>query len=332
MGNLTGIPIPRLKRGNRLMSLLYSNTTRLLVALLVLCLAAEFAYGQSKPASVEPIQIKWHLQPGVSRYRLQLATDPEFSDIVFDRAVNGSNYTVTDLPRGHYYWRVAPAVEETGRFSNPLPAGEYAPEVPSLPVKEASNTNIRNAREGWRVVAGRSLSPVGVRQLDGGGLYLFASDSKGGVYAFDGRSGEPRWSFAPREGTPSSQRGSAAQFLSSADKAGGITRLLLSSPSGLRALDLSTGQLLWDKELAGSPSGFAAVDFRGTGDTDFVVVIRDPSSVTILDSASGAPISEVKLERQVIGRPVPYIVGLDRGFVMSEAGGFSRSLADPVHA
>jgi outer membrane protein assembly factor BamB len=303
------------------MSLLYSNTARPLVALLVLCLAAEFAYGQAKPASVEPIQIKWHLQPGVSRYRLQLATDPEFSDIVFDRAVNGSTYTVTDLPRGHYYWRVAPAVEETGRFSNPLPVGKDAPDGPPLPVKEVSNTNIRNVREGWRVVAVRSLSPVGVQQLDRGELFLFALDSKGGVYAFDGRSGEPRWSFAPREVNPSSQWGSAAQFLSSADKAGGKTRLLLRSSAGLRALDLSTGQLLWEKELAGSASGFAAVDFTGTGDADFVVVTRDPSSVSILDPASGAPISEVKLERQVIGKPVPYIVGLDRGFVLSEAGG-----------
>jgi outer membrane protein assembly factor BamB len=309
------------------MSLLYSNMARPLVALLVLCLAAEIAYGQSKPAPAAPIRIKWHLQPGVSRYRLQLATDPEFSDIIFDRAVNGSTYTVTDLPRGHYYWRIAPAVEETGRFSSPLPVGKDGPEGTSIPAKEASNTDIRNVREGWRVVAGRSLSPVGVRQLDRGELFLFASDSKGGVYAFDGRSGEPRWSFAPREGNPQSQRVSAAQFLSSADKAGGITRLLLRSPTGLRALDLSTGQLLWNSELAGSPSGFAAVDFKGTGDTDFVVVTRDPSSVNVIDSASGAPISEVKLERQVIGKPVPYIVGLDRGFVLSEAGGVLEVLS-----
>jgi hypothetical protein len=78
--------------------------------------------------------------------------------------------------------------------------------------------------------------------------------------------------------------------------------------------------LLWDKELAGSPSGVGAVDFGGTGDTDFVVVTRDPSSVNIVDPASGA-ISEVRLERQVVGRPVPYIVGQDRGVVLSEAGG-----------
>jgi hypothetical protein len=57
--------------------------------------------------------IRWRARPNVERYRLQLASDNAFNDIVFDRAVIGNTYRVTEVSAGRYYWRVAPATTET---------------------------------------------------------------------------------------------------------------------------------------------------------------------------------------------------------------------------
>src|SRR5215210_5655725 len=71
----------------------------------------------SNPASTQvgpTALIQWKGRPGVNRYRLQLARDAKFTDIIFDRAVVGQEYLVTELQPGRYYWRVAPATPETG--------------------------------------------------------------------------------------------------------------------------------------------------------------------------------------------------------------------------
>src|SRR5947209_20075300 len=40
------------------------------------------------------ILIRWEGKPGVNRYRLQVARDRDFQDIVFDQAVEGRQYVV----------------------------------------------------------------------------------------------------------------------------------------------------------------------------------------------------------------------------------------------
>jgi hypothetical protein len=62
---------------------------------------------QDKQQSPTPARITWTRQVGVLHYRLQIATDSQFNDIVFDRRINGSEYVVRELPAGRYYWRVA---------------------------------------------------------------------------------------------------------------------------------------------------------------------------------------------------------------------------------
>src|SRR2546425_2623196 len=63
------------------------------------------------------VTLRWDPRPGVSRYRLQLALDVGFADIVFDRVVNGNERQVTELPPGKYFWRVAPLTKTLGDFS-----------------------------------------------------------------------------------------------------------------------------------------------------------------------------------------------------------------------
>ena len=66
------------------------------------------------PVQIQPVagamqvHAQWSPQPGVSRFRFQLARDLAFSDIVVDRVVSATETEVADLDPGKYYWRVAP--------------------------------------------------------------------------------------------------------------------------------------------------------------------------------------------------------------------------------
>ncbi|HJU56230.1 MAG TPA: hypothetical protein VJ715_16730, partial [Pyrinomonadaceae bacterium] len=88
------------------------------------------AQGTTPPAqqTKTSLHLRWPAQEGVLRYRLQLARDEQFQDIVFDRAVFGTEYVVTELGPGKYFWRFAPAVKETGTFSPARPI-EIAPDT-----------------------------------------------------------------------------------------------------------------------------------------------------------------------------------------------------------
>src|SRR5437016_14214164 len=62
--------------------------------------------------------LRWDPRPGVSRYRLQLALDVGFADIVFDRVVNGNERQITELAPGKYFWRIAPLTRTLGKFAS----------------------------------------------------------------------------------------------------------------------------------------------------------------------------------------------------------------------
>ena len=65
------------------------------------------------------IRLRWDARPGVFRYRLQLARDATFADIVLDRVVNGNTNEITGLLPGRYFWRVAALTTKLDRFSLP---------------------------------------------------------------------------------------------------------------------------------------------------------------------------------------------------------------------
>src|SRR6266849_9286988 len=96
------------------------------------------------------VHLRWGPRPGVSRYRLQLASDSAFGDIVFDRVVAGNDYQINDLPPGRYFWRVAPLTGTLGEFSSAgiievsksTPLESPAPLPISTPVNGSSRADI----------------------------------------------------------------------------------------------------------------------------------------------------------------------------------------------
>jgi len=135
------------------------------------------------------------------------------------------------------------------------------------------------------------------------GLVLIAADQKGGVFAFDGTTGEPRWSRAAnsakrRDGViPSPVIANSAK----------LSRLLLLSESGVGAVDLTNGAIAWEKNIEGEPIAFAAVDFEGRGEADFVVVTNLPSTAIVLNAVTGDIVSQTRLFAPVVALPVRFI-------------------------
>ena len=74
---------------------------------------------QAKEVAPSSMLIRWQGRPGVNRYRLQVARDQSFEDIVFDQAVEGRQHVVKGLAPGNYFWRVAAAAAETSSYSRP---------------------------------------------------------------------------------------------------------------------------------------------------------------------------------------------------------------------
>jgi hypothetical protein len=76
--------------------------------------------GQQARSISFPTSLQWTKQKGVAKYRLQIASDENFRNIFFDGRVDGERYTVSGLPPGYYFWRMAPANFQAGQFSKPV--------------------------------------------------------------------------------------------------------------------------------------------------------------------------------------------------------------------
>src|SRR5467141_1446723 len=103
----------------------------------LIVLAQGTSKSDNNQANTTEVHLRWGPRPGVSRYRLQLASDSAFADIVFDRVVAGNEYQIKDLPAGRYFWRIASLTDKRGEFSS---TGSI--EVAKATLPESSRQNI----------------------------------------------------------------------------------------------------------------------------------------------------------------------------------------------
>src|SRR5205085_11704214 len=139
------------------------------------------------------IMIRWRGRPGLGRYRLQVARDRDFRDIVFDRAVVGLEYQV-ELPAGDsFFWRVAPAAQETGEFSAPEPVNL------NQSASTTTNANVSSAilrspvDVGWQSFTGAVLRPQSAPLRGANTMDVVADNTDGTVFALDGVNGSALW-------------------------------------------------------------------------------------------------------------------------------------------
>ncbi|HYG11886.1 MAG TPA: PQQ-binding-like beta-propeller repeat protein [Pyrinomonadaceae bacterium] len=304
-------------------SLLLRNTLclSLLVALSFLLQArAQPAATTQKPnaAGQTPVslKLKWAAKPRVRRYRLQVALDEQFTDIVFDRAVVGLEQEVSGLQPGKYYWRVAPATPETGRYSAPALV-EAKPLLSPVPVAPVTTAVMRPpANVGWQAAIGAVARPFAARLRAGKNYDLIALNSDGAVYALDGSDGSALWSVRTRgkaaAGGDAKEKPGDNIFTPLVLPASAESRsvVLVAVAGGVRGLDGETGRELWRAPLEGRMAGGAVAQMQGAaGVADFAVVTSDPDALYVLDAKQGSVVSRTKLSGEIIGAPIPFTHG-----------------------
>lgn len=297
-----------------------------------LCLSLLFALSLTLPASAQPasagqqpdaaataqqspvlLKLKWAARPRARRYRLQVALDEKFTDIVFDGAIVGLEHEVGGLQPGKYYWRVAPAMPETGRFSTPALA-EAAPAAPvAAPVRAVMRPP---ANVGWQAAIGAVARPFAARLRAGNKFDLVAVNSDGAVYALDGADGTALWSARLPVKSPGGEakgKPGANMFtpLVLAATAESRSVIAVAVADGVRGLDGETGRELWRTALQGRLAGGTVAQLQGgaTGVAEFAIATSDPDALYVLDARKGTIVSRTKLGGAIIGAPIPFTHG-----------------------
>ena len=265
------------------------------------------------------ILVRWQGKPGITRYRLQLATDEKFEDIVFDQAVEGRQYVVKDLPPGNYFWRVAPAAAETSvAYSTPerVTLGSEPKVAVASVVMPADAT-------GWRVATGEVVKVAPASLRPGGVVDFVGLGPDGRVFAVDGASGISLWTsrYNPAAGSQSPSP-AAVSFvpLVVGDPVRGAY-VVVATQGGVRALLGDTGRETWRASLEGTAVSGAAADLDGDGKPELAVVTEGPEMLYVVNPLTGRVLAGQKLSGATAGPPYPFEAGGQRGVLLGMKNG-----------
>lgn len=255
----------------------------------------------------------------MSRYRLQLATDEQFEDVVFDQAVEGRQYVVKTLPPGNYFWRVAAAAAETSATYSPP---ERVTLSDSSTKVEVANVLMPTETSGWRTATGEVVMLVPAQLRSGSIVDFVGVGADGRVFAIDGANGISLWTSRFAQGTAAgASSGDAAKSVTFAPLAmqtrEGRMNVVVATQGGVRALAGETGRELWRATLEGTPKGGASADVDGDGSADVVVATEDPERLYVLNAASGRVLAQQKLGGAVLGQPRHFSAGATRGILVA---------------
>jgi len=309
--------------------------SRLLVLMAVVVLYATGAVAQrpeATPPQTSPqtlVSVRWGARAGVTRYRLQLANDPGFADIVFDRVVYGNEYQVNELLPGKYFWRVASLDGKLGEFSS---AGviEIAQNAASTSRPIITPKNDRNStgaftvatKSGWYAALTEVSRPIPAHLRSQDAADIVVTTTEGRVVALNGLSGVALWVRQLNSRTE-------APLAIAVRDASGLENVLVISASAITLLDGTSGRERWAGTLPGTVSTAVASD-------DKVFAIDNSLQRAFLINASAAKlIAEVRLPARAVGAPLftnafgssSVIVALEDGRlqVFDESGKLTRS-------
>jgi outer membrane protein assembly factor BamB len=276
------------------------------------------------------MRITWKAQAGVKRYRLQVARDPQFADIVFDRIVYGLEYTVNELPNGQYYWRIAPAPEETGQYSQatPIQVGSGGGTQTTVPIDRQPNSDravMASDTTGWRTATGNVSEPMAAVLRNGANPDLVGVNEDGMVYALDSTNGVALWTarFRPRARKGEATGNGGAQPVTPilVPTSRGNSNVVVAYEGGVRALDGATGRELWKASVTGRAASGVAGDLDGDGKAEVFIVTDGTPNLAVLDGETGKVLAQSPLDGAVVGAPALYRTQGIRGAVVALSGG-----------
>jgi outer membrane protein assembly factor BamB len=269
-----------------------------------ICIGAAFvwlapaAVAQDNPPPTS-VTLRWGARAGVARYRLQLANDAAFSDVIFDRVVSGHEYRLNDLLPGRYYWRVASLNAKRGEFSSagvievPANRGTKTPSPTPPAVSNNLPTTTVASRGGWYAAIGDVARSI-VAHLSGpGSSEIVALTTDGRIVALDATRGIALWTVRTTQRPPS---GLNAQLIAVRAR-GGADNVLVLAGNIATLIEGRTGRELWRTTLRGNAvAAVAAV-------TKVFVVDSSLRKLFVIDPNVGRVISEAALPRRVVGNP-----------------------------
>jgi outer membrane protein assembly factor BamB len=282
------------------------------------------AQDQSQTAGAE-VNLHWGARPGVSRYRLQLASDSAFADIIFDRVVSGIEYRINDLSPGKYFWRISALTDKAGAFSSagviqvPVSnsSGTREP-TQSIPVINKPETRLVVARGGWRASVGDIAHPVLAHLRSPVALDLVGINSEGVVFALEAATGIALWSAGRKAATGNSPKfvaGSSALLLLRTRV--GMDNVVWSSGSVAIAIQGATGRELWRSRLPVSAVTGATVS---DGSSSRIFLIDNSwQRAMVLDANNGSLLTRINLPHRVKGAPL-VLPGASRMVLAYETG------------
>ena len=302
----------------------------LLTLLLAIAPAPSLLAQSNQPAAQAKtsLHLRWPGQQGVLRYRLQLAKDEQFKDIVFDRAVFGTEYVVTELAPGNYFWRVAPAVKETGTYSAARPI-EIVDETKRTSGGDTTTTTAATllpmSNAGWRTTTGAIAQPLVAHLRSASGFDLVGVNTDGMAYGLDGATGVALWAarFRPnaKRGEQTGNNGAPAFTPVLLEGRNNLSNVVVAFEGGVRALDGATGRELWRATIKDRPV-YGAVAVPDGGGAKTVLIASDNSpSLTVLNAENGQIISETKLDGAVVAAPAAFPLGQGSAVALSLEGG-----------
>ncbi|HEX7998092.1 MAG TPA: PQQ-binding-like beta-propeller repeat protein [Pyrinomonadaceae bacterium] len=303
------------------------KTFLLLLLILVVAPVALAQGGTSGPQEKSSLRLSWEGTPGVNRYRLQVSLDAQFTDLVFDRAVEGREYVINDLPVGKYYWRVAPAAQETGTFSKSrtidIPSGGT-----TITATGNQGTSERPpSKTGWTAATGSVAQPLAFYLREQSAPDVVGVNSEGMVYAIDATNGVALWTarFRPdaKRGEPTGNGGAQPFQPVALGASNGLQNVLVAFEGGVRLIEGATGRELWRTSLPGRAASAVAGDLNGDGAMEITVFYDNEPGIIFLDTSTGRVVGQgqAKLAALSIGAPAALSSKTDSGALLALANG-----------
>ncbi|MFN2577271.1 MAG: PQQ-binding-like beta-propeller repeat protein [Pyrinomonadaceae bacterium] len=268
---------------------------------------------QGNSQSPATVHLRWPTRAGVSRYRLQVASDRSFRDIVLDRLVTGSQTEISDLAPGKYFWRIAPLTKTLGGYSAAATIMVAAPSLPRPRIIPSSTATIRSVQAnspvttgGWRAAVGDIARPLVAHLRSRDSIDVVGTNGDGVTFALDSGSGVARWSFHGRRSATSSV---FPVIINS--RLGTDDVVVFDGPSVVK-IDGRTGRELWQSPLPVAASSAIALS-DGSGSI-LIVVDTSLRRLLVVSGDSGNLISQTQLPGRVAG--VPATMGDQKGIVL----------------
>jgi outer membrane protein assembly factor BamB len=290
------------------------------------------------------VHLHWGARPGVSRYRLQLARDSEFGDIVFDRVVTRNDHQIDDLEPGKYFWRIAPLTTKLGEFSSAgaievsQSAARARAENPRTVTRTDDSAKAKPlplnpivASGGWRAAVGEITRPIlaHLRSMDR--FDLVGINGEGVTLALDSASGIALWRRAQTTNPVRSGAGVIPPLVIRSRS--GLDNVVVLAGSVATQIDGVSGRELWRAELPAAASSGMVLSDQHT--SEIIVVDNSLQRIFILGENDGNIIAQVRLPHRIVGAPVSFddkgsarvVLAFDNGLVemRDKAGAVVRS-------